>query len=68
MDDVVIDFMNNKYIDIKIKTIIQNDTIFNHFLYSLNLKDLLVNNVNQIHFHLQCLARFILQIKYKSTK
>jgi len=48
MDDVVIDFMNNKYIDSKIKTIIQNDSIFNHFLYSLNLKDYLVNNTDQL--------------------
>jgi ATP-dependent Lon protease len=56
-DDVIIDLLNNKFITLKHKSIIDNlpnsaefqgDT-FNHFLQSLNLKDYLLHEPHEIY-------------------
>ena len=56
MDDVVVDFMTNKYIENKTKKLLndydskkENDNLFKNYLYSLNLKDFLVHNNEQIN-------------------
>ena len=57
VDDVIIDFMNNKYVNEKIKTIKENlpndeefkGEAFGRFLISLTLKDFLINSPNEIN-------------------
>jgi len=56
MDDVVVEFMNNKYIDNKIRLLLtsqvfddSNFIIFKNFIYSLKIKDFLINNLENLH-------------------
>ena len=56
IDDVVVEFMNNKYIDNKIRILLTSQVfddsdfiIFKNFIYSLKIKDFLINNIENLH-------------------